>query len=191
MKKLLIIFFTVVFFILPLTASAQEMNQDSPKPSPSPSPAINYTLPYPGILPGSPIYPVKVLRDRIVEFFISDPLKRADFYVLEGDKHIAAAQILIARDNKNYKLAESTISKGENYMQLSLDQIPTVKDLQLEDNELLDKLVKALEKHNAVIKNLEKNAPADVKPGLKNSLMRAQGMQKKAEQLKLQEESKK
>jgi hypothetical protein len=160
---------------------AKELAEDSP--SPTPSPTIAYTLPYPGILPGNPIYPVKVLRDRLVEFFISDTLKKAEFYLLQGDKHISAGQLLVDKDHKNYPLAESTISKGENYMQLALDQIPDIKATQRDERELLNRMVTAFKKHQEVIRDLEKTAPLEIKDKLAASRERAIDMQKTAESL--------
>src|SRR3989344_6985739 len=49
-----------------------------------------YTLPYPGILPDNLLYPIKVFRDRIVSFLISDPLKKAEFNLLQADKRLQA-----------------------------------------------------------------------------------------------------
>lgn len=180
MKKLAIFVLFLVFLTFPNFAFAEKVSGSS---SPTPSPTIDYGLPYPGILPGSPIYPVKVLRDRLVEFFISDPLKRGEFYLLQADKHISAAQVLASQSSKNFSVAETTVSKGENYMELSLSQLPTIKALQLDDTNLLHRIITALKKHQEVIKGLEKDAPGEVRSGLEQSRERAAEMQKKAESL--------
>lgn len=184
MKKLFLAIIVLAFLFFPIRAFAQEFADMPASPSAEPSPTIDYALPYPGILPGTPVYPLKVLRDRIVEFFISDPLKRAEFYLRQGDKHLSAGELLVIKDRKNYSLAESTISKGENYMERSLSQIPTIQAIQLEEIELLNRLSTAFKKHQQVIKNLEENAPPDVKTGLEKSRQRAAEMQKRVDLLK-------
>lgn len=179
-----LIFFLLLFSLVFKTAYAQELLSVSPSSTPTPKPtSIEYTLPYPGILPGNPIYPLKVFRDRLVEFFISDPLKKGEFYLLQADKHLSAGQILVAQNSKNYPLAETTISKGENYMQMALDQVPVIKATQREDRELLNTLITALKKHQEVIKSLQKNAPKDVFTRLEVSRQRAIQMEKTAESL--------
>lgn len=179
-----LIFFLLIFSLAFKTVNAQELLSVSPSPTLAPTPTtIEYTLPYPGILPGSPIYPVKVFRDRLVEFFISNPLKKGEFYLLQADKHLSAGQILVAQNSKNYSLAETTISKGENYMQMALDQVPVIKATQREDRELLNQLITALQKHQEVIKSLQKEAPKDVSERLETSRQRAIQMEKTADSL--------
>ncbi len=43
-----------------------------------------YALPYPGILPDNVLYNLKVFRDKVFEFLIIDPVKKADFYLLQA-----------------------------------------------------------------------------------------------------------
>ena len=72
---------------------------------------IEYTLPYPGILPDSPLYFLKTARDKIVSFLISDPLKKAEFNLLAADKRLNSGIFLFNKGKEKYKLALSTISK--------------------------------------------------------------------------------
>jgi len=176
----LILLFISSFFISPNSFSQDEVT-GSPKPSPS---VVDYNLPYPGILPGNILYPVKVLRDRLVEFFISDPSKKAEFYLLQGDKHLSSAILLVSESSSNYSLAESTISKGENYMEGSLGQISTIKAEQQDPKDFLDRLSTSLKKHQEVINSLEKSAPADVKDKLELDAQRAKDLEKKVNSIK-------
>ena len=98
------------YLLAPVSSYAQ-----TPVASPSPSPIIDYPLPYPGILPDNPLYLMKALRDRVVSIVISDPLKKAQFDLLMADVRLNAAQYLFAKGEEKYSLAETTISKGENY----------------------------------------------------------------------------
>lgn len=88
------------------------------------TPTPDYLLPYPGILPDSPLYGFKTLRDKIVSTMIGDPLKKAEFDLLQADKRIGAALLLLKTGNKEKQLvAMSTISKGQNYYEEAIDKL--------------------------------------------------------------------
>lgn len=59
----------------------------TPPVTPTPTP-VEYTLPYPGMLPNNPLYFLKKIRDSIIEFLISDPVHKAEFYILQADKKL-------------------------------------------------------------------------------------------------------
>jgi len=59
----------------------------TPTPTPKPTP-VEYLLPFPGILPTHPLYIFKSLRDRIIELLITDPVSKAEFYILQADKKL-------------------------------------------------------------------------------------------------------
>src|SRR5579864_9144959 len=88
---------------------------------------VDYTLPYPGILPDNFFYPLKAFRDRVVSFFITDPQKQAEFDLLQADKRLAAGQALLSEKNHNDILISQTISKGENYFGEALTNIAAAK----------------------------------------------------------------
>jgi len=73
-----------------------------------------YVLPYPGILPDHPLYIVKQLRDRIMEWLISDPIRKIEYYILQSDKLINAAVFL--NDKGNAVLTEKTVSESNMLM---------------------------------------------------------------------------
>lgn len=92
MKKLffaLCLFLALPFFWNDSIVALSPRVSDIPKPSVTPTPQpVEYTLPYPGILPTHPLYMVKLLRDKIIEMLITDPLSKADFYILQADKKL-------------------------------------------------------------------------------------------------------
>ena len=67
-------------------------------PSPTPYQHVTYEMPYPGILPDNPFYPLKTLRDRVVGFLITDPGKNATFDLLQADKRFQAGVMLYEKD---------------------------------------------------------------------------------------------
>ena len=123
----------------------------------------DYALPYPGILPDSPFYVMKVTRDAMVGMLITGPQKKASFDILQADKRLAAAKALIEKDKKNYSLAETTISKGENYIDDAVSKLKEAKDEGFETGELDTTFQRSLRKHTKVLTGLAANAPADQK----------------------------
>src|SRR5260370_21185893 len=93
MKKIL--FLLLLAAIFPSLALAQTPSTSDAMATSTPAAnMVEYNLPYPGLLPDNFLYPLKTFRDKIISFFISDPLKKASFDVLQSDKRIAAAQAL-------------------------------------------------------------------------------------------------
>ncbi len=73
------LFYTKIFAVTPPAAV-----------TPAPVvPKVEYNLPYPGILPDHPLYFLKQLRDKILDFLITDPVKKAEFYILQADKRLS------------------------------------------------------------------------------------------------------
>ena len=142
--------------------------------------STDYTLPYPGLLPDSPLYFLKVTRDAIVGALITNAQKKASFDVLQADKRLSATKALLEKDKKKYKLAESTLSKGENYMEDAVLKIQQAKREGLETNELELTLHKAIRKHEEVIRDIITIVPKDATKGFADTLKRVTALEKKS-----------
>ena len=125
MKKFILIFVFVLGFLFISTKSFAQENSLISSPSSSSAEIIDYQLPYPGLLPDSPLYFFRALRDNLSGFLIADPLKKAEFDLLQSDKRLNAGIYL--SDKKKYDLAESTVSKGENYLEDSISKMEQAK----------------------------------------------------------------
>lgn len=75
--------------------------------------AVEYSLAWPGILPDSKIYKLKVLRNKIIYRIILNPVKKVEFDLLMADKTIYASKLLV--DKGEIVLSKDTALKGENY----------------------------------------------------------------------------
>ncbi len=127
----------------------------SPVPTvPTPPPQrIDYALPYPGILPDNPLYFLKALRDRILDFLIVDSAKKAEFYVLQADKRLGMGVVLF--EQRKTQLAQETVSKGEKYLVQAQSFAMAYKSSgKVVPGYLLDRLTKSAAKHEEVIKEL-------------------------------------
>lgn len=158
------LFLALSMFAVPKIYSI--VNQEQATDSASPN--IEYTLPYPGILPDHPLYPLKVLRDRILLLLIIDPLKKAEFSKLLADKRLNMGIFLI--DKGKPVLAESTISKGEKYLLQGTEILKKTKvEGAMIPAEITDKFILAAKKHQEIIYNILQGSPEEVKEGYEAS----------------------
>lgn len=143
----------------------------------------DYILPYPGILPDHPLYFLKRFRDFILDALIVDPVRKAEFYILQADKRLTMGVALA--DKGNTVLSEQVISRGEKYMQQAVSGLSIVKTSGKEiPGYVIDKLEQALGKHNDVITDLITKATDTQKSGLVESLQLIQKLQSEIQKLK-------
>lgn len=116
---------------------------------------IDYQLPYPGILPGSSFYPLKVLRDQIAGFLIGKPLEKAEFNLSKSDTRLSAAISLIEQ-KKGASLVEDTLSKAEDYFSESLDKTREAKSQGIDTRDFVKILASANIKHQEIVEKIEK-----------------------------------
>lgn len=119
----------------------------------SPTP-VNYALPYPGLLPDSPFWVFKAIRDRILLFLAWDQKSKVEMELLLADKRLAAAEALINGGKEG--VGVSTAIKGEKYLE---DSVRTFRGLSLSESGAGDKLQRALAKHKEVLKVLQERSP--------------------------------
>lgn len=74
---------------------------------------FNYRLPQPGILPDDKLYKLTVLRDNLMFYFIRNPLKKFEYYIMLSDRGISSTTVLI--DKGEIELAKQTAFKAEHY----------------------------------------------------------------------------
>ena len=155
MKKILII---LILFFCALNfsnkASAQEITVPIPSteitvtPAPT-SESVDYELPYPGILPNSPFYTLKLIRDGISDLLISDLLEKSNFYLVQADKRLAAFAVL--SENGNAQLGEETLSKGIDYLEKSIEKMEEGEKEQRNVMDVYGKINSSLEKQKEEI----------------------------------------
>lgn len=139
---------------------------------------VNYELPYPGLLPDNPLYFLRVIRDRVVSFLISDSLKKAEFNLLQSDKRLNAGVYLFNKGKID--LAISTISKAENYFEKSLQKIKEARRQGMETTGITNKLIDSSKKHQEVLGNLLEKVPQNFKSDFVRLLQRVEEFAKEA-----------
>lgn len=124
---------------------------------PRATPPVEYALPYPGILPDHPFFFLKRIRDSVMELLISDPVKKAEFYLLQADKRLSMA---ISYDGKKDTASVlSMIAQDEAYYKKLL----AILDEQTKRSGnipgyLVSKIQSSLTKHVEVITGLTNRA---------------------------------
>lgn len=165
MKKA--IFVLIAFFLLTFPKIQFAETQDNrglkmiaPTPAPFEKP-VDYQLPYPGLLPDNPLYPLKAIRDKLVSFFVSDPLRKANLDLLNADKRLNASLYLfnsVKQNEKKINLAISTISKAENYFEQAISKTREAKRQGMDTADILRRLSESSKKHKEVIRYLAKKS---------------------------------
>lgn len=144
---------------------------------------VDYQLPYPGLLPDNPLYFAKAIRDAVVDFLISSPLKKADFYLLQADKRLNAGVYLVKLGESKYNLAQSTISKGQNYFEKAISKAEEAKRQGMDIKDLARRLSDSSKKHQEVLKSLEKMSAKDFKESLVSLEKRETSFEKQVKSL--------
>lgn len=116
--------------------------------------AVDYSLPWPGILPDNRLYKLKVLRNKIIERMIISPVKKVEFDLLMADKTIYASKLLV--DKGEIVLAKDTALKGENYYSMLVQDYNNalLKGRKIPSS-LDNKITLAAIRHQEIFKKLE------------------------------------
>ncbi len=178
MKQLIFLFFSLLL----LSFSVQTVRADDlvPTSAPDPKPTVAYELPYAGILPDSPFYFLKPLRDKLVGILTTDPLKKAEFELNASDKRLSAS-LSLAREGK-IDLSKDVLSKGENYFALALSDISKSKKQGIVVNGVLERMLLASQKHEEMISAMEQSNSSIFLQGMLNQ---ASGFENQTTQLLL------
>lgn len=133
------------------------------------SPEIEYIFPFPGkILPDSPLWSFKALRDKVWYSITLNPLKKAQLALLFSDKRLLVSKTLF--ENKKPDIALSTLSKGEKYLEIAVNQEGVARAKGVDTKDFLTKLASASLKHRQVIEEMLPLVPEDGKPTVIKSL---------------------
>ncbi|MCX7881022.1 MAG: DUF5667 domain-containing protein [Patescibacteria group bacterium] len=119
---------------------------------------VAYNLSYPGILPDHPLYFIKTIRDRLLDFGTRDYIKKAQLYLLFSDKR-ANASLFLIKKGKN-KQAVTVFSKGEKYFLKIPSLLTTAKKQGISPPAgFVEKLKLSNQKHQEVGQELLKTVP--------------------------------
>ncbi len=181
MKKLLFILFFLILSIKPVFAQEIIIPTQGISPTPTEAPKLVYEFPYPGILPGSPLYFFKVARDKISEILITDSEKKSRFFLLQSDKRFSSSEKLFKLGKND--LAEQTLSKGQNYLENSIDEVIKAKKSGENMQEVLSRIQLSTRKQEEEIKGIENGLGEKNGKLLEISLQRATELKNRANKI--------
>lgn len=139
---------------------------------------VEYTLPYPGILPTHPLYRLKLIRDWIMERLIVDPLRKTEFYVLQADKYLAMATVYAARNAASD--AGSAARTGEVFMAKAYGAAHGAKNSgKIVPGHILDLFDRSTAKHVEILSALWQAAPESTKSAYAGALEAVKNIQLK------------
>lgn len=168
MKKIIFVLATAIFLSSVGSILAATVKK-TPTPLPTPTPVkVEYFLAYPGVLPDHFLYPLKMIRDRIWLFLTTDPIKKTESLLLFADKRLGAGKALI--EGGKTKLGITTLEKGEKYLEKAFAEEKVVEAKGQDAKALLEKLGKAVQKHEEVLLELEKEVAESDKAAITDLL---------------------
>jgi hypothetical protein len=121
-------------------------------------------LPYPGLLPDSPLWPLNAAKDRIWLFLTRDHIKKANLLRLLADERIGMAYVL-AQKNK-VSLSISVAMKAEKYLKESYEEQKKAEELGINTKSLLLDLAESSSRHTKVLESIKELLPDSARSSL-------------------------
>lgn len=136
--------------------------ESEPEATNSSEVTIEYNMPYPGMLPDHPLYFLKNMRDRILNFLIKDPVKRIEFLTLMADKRYAMGTGLTEKEK--YDKAVTIVEEAEDYYGQIAGEIQNALDAEKDINaERFETLEASAKKHEQILEDIINNSPEEYK----------------------------
>lgn len=149
----------------------------TPVPIITPQPKIEYFLPYPGILPDSPLYKIKMVRDKVWLWLTTDVVRKAELFLLYADKRIGAGRVLI--EGNQVPLGISTLTKGVKYLERAIEQTKEAKTKGKKVDSLERNIKNASLKYEEILVGLSEKVNPDGKTALNELLKSLKILQEK------------
>jgi hypothetical protein len=150
----------------------------------SSQPKVEYYLPYPGVLPDSPLYKLKAIRDRVSLWLTRNPAQRERKELMLADKRINAALALM--DGGKRTLAVSTATKAEKYIEESARRTIGLSRQGTDVKSDLSILIKATAKHQEILQGIINKLSGNEREVLDKSMATTKHWQEQVQQMLLE-----
>ena len=111
---------------------------------------------FPGrVLPDSPFWPIKALRDKVWLWITTNPSREAELKLLFADKRLAMSQLLFEKED--YEVGYSTLTKAEKYLEEAGFAEKEGRKSGMDTSEFLERLATAALYHYQVISEFSSN----------------------------------
>ena len=155
MKYQQIILIGISFFFAIQLTLATAYAQVASSSSQTAQSTVDYQLPYPGLLPDNPLYFLKMFRDNLTSFFLSKPLDKAQFELMQSDKDTEASYLLVTQQAGKTDLALKTFSQGQDDFTQAIVQVIDAKKQGYSIIEMSKKLDLSNQKHEQILRLIE------------------------------------
>lgn len=118
-----------------------------------------YVLPYPGLMPGHKLYPIKQVFDRIYRFWVFGNFAGYKYELSLADKKLVEAKVLF--EYQQYLLALKALKVSNNHFQQAFDYLVKAEKEGKDIGAKVTNLESAAERHQEVLGNLKNNLPAE------------------------------
>lgn len=120
---------------------------------------VEYYLPYPGVLPDSPLYKLKAVRDWVWLRLTIGEEEKSKKELLFADKRINAAVFLV--EGGKEALGVSTATKAEKYLSEAIGRVEKLVKEGKDEKSLVNTLIVASAKHLELLESINKKATGD------------------------------
>jgi len=128
---------------------------------------VEYFLPYPGkVLPDSPFWPAKAMRDKLWLVANTSATREAELKLLFADKRLGSAVVLFDKGKED--LAFSTLTKAEKYLEEAMNLELENRKIGIDTSDFLHKLALSSLKHYEVTEYLLGRVSDEMDPEIIN-----------------------
>ncbi|MEK7521549.1 MAG: DUF5667 domain-containing protein [Patescibacteria group bacterium] len=124
--------------------------------------SVEYSLPYPGILPDHPLWIVKAARDGTILFTTVDSYKKAQKNLFLADSRLVMAREL--QENGKDELSVSTALKAQGYLAEALEWGKDADVRGYDSSGFYETLYKSSLVHREVLEEIMQNLPEEARP---------------------------
>lgn len=141
----------VCIFFLNFVTTSFAVEKDSSIRAPQTT--VQYDLSYPGLLPDHPFYVLKQVRDNMMTLLIGKPLDRSAFMLLQSDKQVSTAKLLVDQKKDVNMIKDSCIS-SQKLFEDAIDDAQSAKQEGFATGDLITQLRMASKKHYEIMREI-------------------------------------
>jgi hypothetical protein len=184
MKNKKILLTIILFFLLfnHVSVFAKESVKESIVSSKSA--AVEYMLPYPGLLPDNPLFFFRAIRDSVTRFFISDSLKKAEYDLLQADKKINTVYFLSFKRNIKDKMLISTLLESQKHFEYAIKEVTLAREQGADTAGILERMLLSARKQQEILLGLKSKILLNNKQEIEKGIKKAQNFEKLVEEIK-------
>lgn len=117
----------------------------------------SYILPYPSFMPGSPLYKVNLIKEKILKYWYFGNFGQFDYNLKQSDKYLVEAKTLF--EYKQFLLGYKALKKSDGYFKNLLSGLNAARDENKNINDKRKILKEAALKHTEILSDLKKELP--------------------------------